>query len=84
LGSVVPFSKGRALLFLWLHANTNYYIFAGRANFAFSSENALRPDKASLRARPRIGIGFENPSEDNFVLTSCQIFSDDLRLFFAQ
>ena len=41
LGSVVRFSKWRALLFPRLHANTNYYIFAARANFASSSENAL-------------------------------------------
>lgn len=40
-GSVVRFSKRCALLFPPLHANTNYRIFAARANFASSSENAF-------------------------------------------
>jgi hypothetical protein len=41
LGSLVYLSKRRALLFPRLDANTNHYIFAGRANFASSSENAF-------------------------------------------
>ena len=35
------------------------------------------PEKISVRARTRIGIGFENASEDNFVLPSWQIFAAD-------
>ena len=46
LGLVVRFSKRRALLFPRLDVNTNCYIFAGRANFAFSSENALAPRRS--------------------------------------
>jgi hypothetical protein len=40
-GQSFALSKRRALLFPRLDANTNHYIFAARANFASSSENAF-------------------------------------------
>lgn len=77
LGSVVRFSKRRALLFPRLYANTNHYIFADRANFASSSENALCREGLGPCANTAFGIGLESASEDNFVLRSWRIFAAD-------
>ena len=61
LGSVVRFSKRRALLFPRLHANTNYYIFAARANFASSSENALAPRRSPSALERESALDLRTP-----------------------
>ncbi len=45
--------------------------------FNSSSENALAPRRPLFGTRTRIGIQFENPSEDTFVLPSWRIFAAD-------
>ena len=55
-------------------ANTNY-LSPPLARVSIPPLKMRSPEKISVRARTRIGIGFENASEDNFVLPSWQIFS---------
>jgi len=61
-----------------LRADANCSSPLAPAYFNFSSENALA-QTTSVRARTRIGVGFGNPREGNFVLPSWQIFSADVR-----
>jgi hypothetical protein len=84
LGSVVCFSKRCALLLPRLDANTNYYFFAARANFASSSENALGPRRSLSAPDRESALDSRIPERTILSYHLGKYFRPDVRLLFAQ